>query len=148
MSSQFLGFDHIDTRVRCLAAVEPFYDLLMPKLGLPNKRKAHVDRKGDWHDPSDERPYNTVEYYEERVEGRAVGFIGFVEDQDMAPTLTRIAFRIATPGELGRWLEFLKSIGAVNIEESASENYPALFFEDPAGTKLEICSRLPGVQVT
>ena len=61
----FLGFDHIDTRVRSLAAVEGFYDRLMPKLGLTRKRLAHVDARGDWHDVSEERPYNTVEYAEE-----------------------------------------------------------------------------------
>lgn len=142
MSSKFLGFDHIDTRVRSLRAVEQFYDQLMPKLGLATKRKSHVDKKGDWYDASEDRPYNTVEYFEEPSTGGAALFIGFIEDSGMVPTLTRIAFRVGSPAELQRWHALLSGIGAVNIQWSASEEYPALFFEDPAGTKLELVARL------
>jgi len=46
----FLGFDHIDTRVRSIQSVEPFYDRLLPALGLTEKRHAFVDDGGDWHD--------------------------------------------------------------------------------------------------
>ncbi len=144
MNSKFLGFDHIDTRVRSLKAVEQFYDKLMPELGLPHKRYSHVDGKGDWYEPTDQRPYNTVEYFEEPTAGHASLFIGFIEDPSMTPTLTRIAFRTASRGDLTRWSDFLRSIGALNIEGSISDDYPALFFEDPNGTKLEICARKPG----
>ena len=38
----------------------------------------------------------------------------------------------------------LASIGAVRIEPSADmESYPALFFEDNAGSRLELCARRP-----
>jgi catechol 2,3-dioxygenase-like lactoylglutathione lyase family enzyme len=141
--SQFQGFDHIDTRVRSLKVVEAFYDRLMPELGLPNKRRAHVDERGDWGDPSDEKPYNTVEYYEPEISGMVGCFIGFIEDKKMTPTSTRIAFRTASREELDRWHAFLTTIGAVKIEWSASEQYPAIFFEDAAGTKLEIVARRP-----
>lgn len=63
--SQFLGFDHIDCRVTSLAAIEPFYDAVMPQLGLPRKRYCYVDDAGEWHEPSVRHAYNAVEYYEE-----------------------------------------------------------------------------------
>ncbi|MDQ6767355.1 MAG: hypothetical protein M3Z41_06055 [Candidatus Eremiobacteraeota bacterium] len=140
----FLGFDHIDTRVRSVKAVEAFYDRLMPELGFPDKRYAHVDKRGDWHDSSDQKPYNAIEYHEPKERGKAGFFMGFIEDATMVPTLTRIAIRVASPAELQRWHSLLSSIGALNIEWSASmEAYPALFFEDPAGTKLELVARRP-----
>ena len=135
-----MGFDHVDTRVASLAHVEPFYDALMPKLGLPKKRYAHVDEAGDWHDPSPERPYNTVEYIEERQDG-AGRFIGFIEDRAMRPVSTRIAFRVERASLTG-WLGVLVAMGARNVEPSADlDAYPAIFFEDAAGTRLEICAR-------
>lgn len=141
MAARFLGFDHIDTRVPSIKAVEPFYDKLMSKLGLPRKRYAHVDAAGQWDDASDEKPYNTVEYYDEIEDGIIPHFIGFIEDTSMKPTFTRIAFRVLPPLKYPEWEEFLSSIGARRVERSASEEYPAIFFEDPEGTKLEICSR-------
>ncbi len=145
MKRQFLGFDHVDTRVKSLNAVEAFYDRLMSELGLPRKRLSHVDRLGEWHSPSDDRPYNTAEYFEEASAPEVARFIGFVEDTKMVPTLTRIAFRVQAPLDAGHWQSFLSSIGAANIEPSASDDYPAIFFEDPGGTKLEICARKPSV---
>lgn len=142
MAAKFLGFDHVDTRVRSVRAVEAFYDRLMPELGLPEKRFAYVDERGDWHDPSDAKPYNTVEYHEPAKAGKVGCFIGFVEDAQMIPSSTRIAFRVSS-STLDRWHSLLGSIGAANIEWSASAEYPALFFEDPAGTKLELVARRP-----
>jgi len=144
MTTEFLGFDHIDTRVWSLAVTESFYDQLMPKLGLPRKRHAYVDENGDWFDAPDGERYNAVEYYEPKTSGAAVHFIGFIEDSSMQPVGTRIAFRIASPDDLAKWWTFLNSVGAINIERSADPvGYPAIFFEDPCGTKLEICCRQP-----
>ena len=142
MAADFLGFDHIDTRVRSVRAVEAFYDRLMPELGLPEKRLAHVDESGEWHEPSDARPYNTVEYYESVRPGKVGCFIGFIEDKQLIPTSTRIAFRVPSSA-LDHWHSLLGSMGAANIEWSASAEYPAIFFEDPAGTKLELVARRP-----
>ena len=141
----FLGFDHVDTRVRSLAAVEPFYDRLMARLGLPRKKHSYVDEAGDWHALDAGRQYNVAEYFEEPQPGRAVFFIGFIEDAAMKPVLTRIAFRVPAPIDVDFWLTFLREIGAANIEPSSSlQEYPAIFFEDPAGTKLEVVARSPG----
>ncbi len=138
----FLGFDHIDTRVRSVRKVESFYDRLLPALGLTEKRYAFVDADGQWHD-ADAQRYNAVEYHEPPQAGRAAFFIGFIEDAGMQPVRTRIAFRVAA-SELGRWGEDLTVMGACNLELSDEPaEYPAIFFEDPVGTKLELVARKP-----
>ena len=98
-----------------------------------------MDEQGEWHLVSEGQPYNTVEYQE--AAGPTAHFIGFIEDPAMKPVRTRIAFRV-TAGTLQRWHDFLQSIGARNIEWAADMTaYPALFFEDPAGTRLELVAR-------
>ena len=149
MSNSFLGFDHIDLRVKSLSAVEKFYDALLPKLGLTRKKCSHVDTDGEWHESSDDKPYNAAEYYEELKSGTAAFFIGVIEDPAMRPTATRVAFRVASRADLDRWERDLVSIGAVHVEPSVEmESYSAIFFDDPAGTRLELCARRPyaGVQ--
>jgi len=140
--SEFLGFDHVDTRVRSLTAVEDFYDKLMPEIGFPDKDFHIVNAAGEWRRATPEEKYNTVEYHERRSDGQPAHFIGFIEDPSMQPVSTRIAFRIGSAAELDRWIAFLRGIGACKIESSSSyEDWPAVFFEDPAGTKLEIVGR-------
>ena len=141
---EFLGFDHIDTRVRSLAAVEPFYDRLMAMLGLPQKKHSFVDEQGDWHALKPGQAHNVAEYFEESAAGRAACFIVFIEDTAMVPVRTRIAFRVSAPFDADYWQRVLREIGAGNIQPSESmDDYPAIFFEDPAGTKLEVVARKP-----
>jgi catechol 2,3-dioxygenase-like lactoylglutathione lyase family enzyme len=137
---EFAGFDHIDARVRSLAAVEAFYDALLPELGLPRKTRSFVDAEGEWHSTAAGEAYNVAEYYEAEGDG-APRFLGIIEDAAMTPVLTRIAFR-APRGELAAWAGRLQALGARNVETSEDmEAYPAVFFEDAVGTKLEICAR-------
>lgn len=136
---RFLGFDHVDVRVSSLALVEAFYDRLMPLLGLTRKRTAFVDAKGEWLQKDADGNYNTVEYYTPAEPGAVSFFIGFIERSDHVPGLTRVAFRIEN---LPEWLPALEELGAHNIEPSEEMSvYPAIFFEDPAGTKLELVAR-------
>jgi catechol 2,3-dioxygenase-like lactoylglutathione lyase family enzyme len=141
--ARFRGFDHIDTRVRDLALVEKFYDDLMPELGLSRKTFAFVDAAGEWQEPTVEHPYNTIEFHEEGGPAdRPHGFIGFIEDRSLRPNATRIAFAVGTRDELHVWEPRLRELGARAIEFSDDmDGYPALFFEDPAGTRLELCAR-------
>jgi uncharacterized glyoxalase superfamily protein PhnB len=140
----FFGVDHVDTRVTKLADAEPFYDRLMPKLGLTSKRYAHVDAAGNWRTAADGEPYNAVEYYERGDAGNVPRFVGFIEEAGMMPTKTRMAFRIPEREQLQQFASFLVSIGAKDVEFSADmDHYPAIFFEDPAGTRLELCARPP-----
>jgi catechol 2,3-dioxygenase-like lactoylglutathione lyase family enzyme len=143
--ARFEGFDHIDCRVKSLAAVESFYDALMPELGLPRKRFSFVDSNGEWHEVSSNHRYNTIEYYEQPATGRTPFFIGFVERPDHQSGFTRIAFRVERE-RLFDLEQLLTKIGARNLEHSEDpEAYPAIFFEDPGGTKLEVVSRAPSI---
>ncbi len=140
--ARFLGFDHVDMRVASLAAVERFYDALLPRLGLTRKTYATVAYGGaSWADATIES-HNAVEYAEEDVAGRAALFFGVIEETDAPPARGRIAFAIA-PDALEEWERTLREIGAREIERSGDEEYPALFFTDPAGTRLELCARPP-----
>lgn len=144
MPPPFLGFDHVDVRVASLAAVEAFYDRLLPELGLTTKTFTRVDEAGTWHAASSTVPYNTVEYFAAATPGEPTHFIGFIEDPHMRPTRTRIAFRVASKAAVLGWEARLRALGARDVElDEDVDAYPAVFFADPAGTLLEICARLP-----
>lgn len=137
----YLGIDHIDLRVASLAAVEPFYDLLLPALGLTRKTHSVVDADGEWHDAPEGTPYNVSEYHEEASPGLPARFLGIIEDPAMTPAKTRVAFRVASEAALAFWQGRLTEIGAARVEGETTGPYPALFFEDPCGTRLELCAR-------
>jgi len=140
--SGFLGIDHIDARVVSLLAAEPFYDLFLPALGLRRKHYAFVDERGEWIDLPAGRVANVAEYYEDPQAGQPARFVGIIEDPSMRPSRTRIAFTVAAPSDLDDWHARLHEMGARLIEWSVDrETYPAIFFEDPCGTKLELCAR-------
>jgi hypothetical protein len=121
-----------------------FYDALLPELGLVRKSHAHVAPDGEWHDVDESHPANAVEYFARSDGKRAPRFIGFIEDPAMRPVGTRIAFALASVAELEAWEARLREIGAPALERSEDMSaYPALFFEDPAGTRLELCARRP-----
>jgi catechol 2,3-dioxygenase-like lactoylglutathione lyase family enzyme len=138
VSVEFLGYDHIDCRVRSLPAVEAFYDDLMPLLGLTEKRYAYVDPDGNWHDEF--KSYNAVEYYEPEHPTKPRRFFGIIENPLHRLNDTRIAFRVDVD-RLRELHTVLERLGAENIEASDDESYKAVFFEDPLGTKLEFTGR-------
>jgi len=136
----FFGYDHVDCRVRSLAAVEPFYDELMPEIGLPEKQFSYVDQSGEWLDASD--TYNAVSYYEApRDDGKRRRFFDLVESPLHRNNETRIAFRVERT-RLPELAALLQRIGAESLDTSEMDSgYPAIFFEDPSGTKLELLGR-------
>lgn len=139
----FLGIDHLDVRVPSIDAVETFYDGLFPELGLARKVFAVIGADETWTYVGPGEPRDVVEYFAEPEPGRPAHFIGLIEDPRTVPVATRIAFRVATGAEVKRWVERLPSLGACNVEvDDDFASYPAVFFEDPVGTRLEICARL------
>ncbi len=140
---QLRGVDHVDIRVPDLAAVEPFYDALFPPLGLSRKTEAHVGTDGEWYDVDASRPRNTVEFHTPLVPGTRGWFVGFIEAPGMTPTATRIAFAIDDETRLSEIADLVGAAGGRVVEYSIDAGYPALFFEDPAGTRLEVCARRP-----
>lgn len=136
-----LGLDHADVRVRSIADVEDFYDAVLPALGLSRKRDAHVGSDGEWYPVDDTHPRNAVEYCTPKESGRIGWFVGFIEDAATVPNGTRIAFALDDERHLAAVTELVVSAGGRIVEPSIDESYPAVFFEDPAGTRLEICAR-------
>jgi catechol 2,3-dioxygenase-like lactoylglutathione lyase family enzyme len=136
----FLGIDHVDSRVPALGAVETFYDELMRRLGLTGKHYAMVTFGGEQWDEGTPERYNAVEYHEEGVTGRPALFFGVIEEVGAEPARGRVAFAV-TEDSLDEWHRFLNEIGAREVERSESEWYPAVFFTDPLGTRLEVVAR-------
>ena len=135
------GLDHIDMRVPALVVVEAFYDAFAQRLGLTTKRYAKVGFGGSsWEDGSPD-DYNAVEYYADPVPGRARVFFGVIEEVDAQPSKSRLAFAVAE-NELDEWERALPGFGAREIERGDA-SYPAVFFTDPLGTRLEVCARRP-----
>ncbi|HEY0383214.1 MAG TPA: VOC family protein [Candidatus Elarobacter sp.] len=138
----FLGIDHIDLRVPALGAVEAFYDKLFARLGLTKKKYSVVAFGGEsWNDGTAEN-YNAVEWYEEHVHGRRVAFFGVIEESGSVPAHGRIAFAVEKES-LDEWARVLREMGAREIERCEDDAYPAVFFTDPLGTRLEVCARPP-----
>ncbi len=137
------GIDHVDVRVSSLAAVERFYDELLPVLGLPRKTESHVGLDGEWRDVDALHARNVIEY-STPIDRAALGwFIGFIEDATTTVNKTRIAFALDSEDDLVKIEILVRAAGGRVVEWSSEEKYPALFFEDPSGTRLEICARRP-----
>lgn len=124
-------FSHIDLRVRSLAKVSGFYRALLPELGFT---VWWGEDGGEWKGASTD----------EAFPGKA--FFGFIENPEHLPTATCIAFWVETPEEVDRIGEGVRKVGGLNIEGSAvaeeySNDYYAVFFEDPDGNRLEVVHR-------
>ena len=121
-------FDHIDLRVKDVAAAKPFYAQLLPALGFA------VEKSSD-------------EWCLWQAAGPGpVEFFGFTEERKHQPNDNRIAFWAESRAEVDRLAEVVRQAGGLNLEGPAlwreySPGYYAVFFEDPSGNKLEICCR-------
>ena len=119
-------FDHIDLRVPDLAKVTDFYRKLLPALGF--QRDLTIS---GW-----------LQYY---AEGDGpTEFFGVTESNAHVPNENRIAFWASGVAEVDEIARLLHEIGAQNIEGpdyDESPTYYAVFFEDPAGNRLEVCYR-------
>ncbi|MBV8370022.1 MAG: hypothetical protein JO036_14005 [Candidatus Eremiobacteraeota bacterium] len=135
-----LAIDHVDMRVAALGAVERFYDAFAERLGFTEKRYSKVGFGGSsWEDGSPD-DYNAVEYYARESGGPRL-FFGVIEEIDAQPAKSRVAFAVPEE-ELEEWARVLPGMGAREIE-LGDPSYPAVFFTDPLGTRLEVCARRP-----
>ena len=119
--------DHIDLRVPSLAAVRPFYAVLLPALGF--SKEVSVEK-----------------WFSFQATGRpnANEFFGITESAHHVPNETRIAFWAESTTEVDRLAEVVRGAGGKNIEGPGYDEGPgyyAVFFEDPCGNRLEICHR-------
>ena len=75
-----------------------------------------------------------------------VEFFGFTEEAQHRPNDNRIAFWAESRAEVDRLAEVVRRAGGLQLEgpelcREYGPGYYAVFFEDPSGNKLEICSR-------
>jgi catechol 2,3-dioxygenase-like lactoylglutathione lyase family enzyme len=127
----FPGLDHVDLRVNSIDVVRPFYDVLMPALGLTEVTVYDED--------------GSVEYYEPARHDGPRSFFGLHQHPGHVPDQSRIAFTATMPSEVDRLAAIVREAGGQAIEGPeipySAEQYYAVFFEDPEGTKFEICFR-------
>ena len=77
---------------------------------------------------------------------RPQAFFGLTGDPEHHPNGTRIAFWAESRADVDQIAELLRQIDGRNLEgpelcREYSPGYYAVFFEDPDGNKLEVCSR-------
>ena len=121
-------YDHIDLRVKKLAAVRDFYERLLPALGFTLDMQIP-----GW-----------LQYEMPATAGEPGAFFGVAESAGHAPNENRIAFWAGSPAEVDRLAAAAAQAGARNIEGPAweSSTYYAVFFEDPCGNRFECCHRV------
>jgi len=124
-------FSHIDLRVRSFAKVTEFYRALLPELGFST---WWGQEGGEWRGAS--------------AEGRfpSKPFFGFTEDPAHRPNSTCIAFWVDHREDVDRIAKVVRAAGGLNVEgpgfsEEYSDDYYAVFFQDPDGNRLEIVHR-------
>ena len=128
MTMKIRRFDHIDLRVKDMAAAQKFYGQLLPALGFSVA-------SGD----------DELRTYQRPGEGPEE-FFAFEKGTDHQPNETRIAFWAESRAEVDRLTEIVRRAGGLKLEGPEvclgySPGYYAVFFEDPSGNKLEICCR-------
>ena len=122
-------FGHIDLRVRDVAAAEAFYVQLLPALGFA--MPAHSER---WKCFAAEGSLPRSPYF------------ALTEDPEHQPNGNRIAFWVASRGDVDRVGAIARAAGTQAMEGPAacpeiSASYYAAFFEDPSGNRLEVYHR-------
>lgn len=120
-------YDHVDFRVRDLRGLTPFYDAVMPALGL------RVIRGGT----------RCREYYHD---DKRLPFFGLHASATSKPGRSRIAFAAATRKDVDRIASAVRRAGGRAISgpevcSDYSQPYYAVFFEDPDGNRFEVCCR-------
>jgi predicted enzyme related to lactoylglutathione lyase/heme-degrading monooxygenase HmoA len=119
--------DHLDVRVKDVAAARRFYEPFCAALGLTHVEPGPIWTTFESSDPS-------------------APFLAITADPSFAPSPTRIALRADSREDVDRIAQAAKTAGATHFEEPAlcpeyAEGYYAAFFDDPDGNRLEVCYR-------
>jgi catechol 2,3-dioxygenase-like lactoylglutathione lyase family enzyme len=121
--------DHIDLRVRDVAAARPFYDAFLKAFGFRGQRQPNGD----------------IVYYR-LAERRVQEAIALIETVTHIANDVRVAFHAASPEDVDRIAAIARAAGARAFEApdycpEIAAGYYAAFFEDPSGNRLEVVSR-------
>jgi catechol 2,3-dioxygenase-like lactoylglutathione lyase family enzyme len=122
-------FGHVDVRVTSVADARPFYDALLAELGF-----THEPPGGDWM------------VWDAQGELPSAAYFAITEDPDHTPNANRIAFWAADRAAVDRVAVLLRGVGAMITSgprecPEYSDEYYAVYFEDPCGNKFEVVYR-------
>lgn len=124
-------FGHIDLRVRSFDDVMPFYENLLPDLGL-----SVTFHGGGWRLFATDAPFPDTAY------------LAITEDPAHRPNATRIAFFVEDPAEVDRLADVARRAGAANVDGPRpmpyGPDYRAVYFDDPSGNRFEVYFRRAG----
>ncbi len=124
-------FDHVDLRVRSLAAARKLYDAFLPAVGF-----SEVDASD-----------GSVGYFLPDALGAKPPFVYLSEDvPDHRGGANRIAFWAGSVAEVDRVAGIVLAAGALVVDgpeycHEYTPGYYAVFFEDADGNKWEVCFR-------
>jgi glyoxylase I family protein len=131
---EVLGIDHIYLTVSDMERSEPFYDLLMQRLGF---RKGDKAIAGDPH----------AHYFNRVVQVTIRPARARSRHDPYAPGLHHICLQLPGPADVDAAAVALRELG---IDASEPRRYPeydpdyyAIFFEDPDGIRWELVGRRP-----
>jgi catechol 2,3-dioxygenase-like lactoylglutathione lyase family enzyme len=111
---------HIDLRVSDRARAEAFYGPILERLGAAMRRNDVWTSFG-------------------RAGEADIHWFGFTEDPAAKTGATRVAFAAESAAAVDEVAALLPRLGARTIEgPDTSEDYYAVFFEDPDGNRLEV----------
>ena len=121
-------FGHIDLRVANLDAALPFYEELLPALGLTERYHGEAWKVWATTDPLP-----------------ATAYFGITEERTHVANDNRIAFWVESRDEVDRVANVARRAGAAEVsgpkEMPYGPGYYAVFFADPSGNRLEVYVR-------
>jgi predicted enzyme related to lactoylglutathione lyase len=114
-----------------MAAALPFYEVLLPALGFSQRFDGP-----EWKVFLTTDPLPSTAYF------------GIVKSPGHVPNENRIAFWVAAPADVDRLADVVEAAGGQEISGPKympyGPDYYAVFFNDPAGNRLEVYHRLAG----
>lgn len=125
------AFGHVDLRVSSLAEALPFYEALLPALGLV--RRYHG---AEW------------KVFANEADLPGTAYVAITESPGHVPNENRIAFWVPDPAEVDRVAALVERAGARELSGPKrmpyGPDYYAVFFTDPSGNRLEVYYRSAG----
>ena len=116
----------------------------MPGTGPSRKRSRTSTTPAIGTNAPAEHTYNAIEFLKTRSRTEPHVFVGFIERCDHVPA-RRVSLFASTRPHVGIESFLQRLARATSNAPRTSMAYPAIFFEDPSGTKLELVARAPRV---
>ena len=128
-------FNHIDVRVNDMGVALPFYTSFLRALSFSGPRRLAEQ---------DGRTWELFQLSSGRLPSQ---YVGLMEERLHKPNLNRVAFHLPSRRRVLEITKVLAKAGAENVQgpmacPEYSEQYFAVFFDDPSGNRYEVCCHL------